>query len=161
MSLVENYAAERRARLARLGAIPTRSTVSRLTEAQIVREVSPTIHVPPVEDFYQNFWCWDLVACENKIVPTIKNIQMVVAAHFGVSIMHMVAHRRSADIVLPRQIGYYLSKVLTGLSFPVIGRYFGGRDHSTILHGVAKIEARMESEPELSATIQGLRGRFE
>jgi len=162
MSLAQQMHAERRARLARLGAIPTNSVVSKLTEAQIV-PIRPErkLIIPPVEFFYQNFWCWDLVTATNRILPTVKNIQNVVANHFDISVMDMVSARRTKNLILPRHVALYLAKEMTELSYPVIGRYFGGRDHSTIIHAVEKITARMESEPELKRTIDGLRGLFE
>jgi hypothetical protein len=161
MSLVENYAAERRARLMRLGAVPTNSTVSKLTEAQIVpMKPERKFIIPPVEFFYQNFWCWDLVMSINRTMPTVKNIQNIVANHFDITVMDMVSQRRTKNLILPRHVALYLAKELTEFSYPVIGRYFGGRDHSTIIHAVGKIEARMESEPDLKRTIDGLRGLF-
>ncbi len=162
MSLAQQMHAERRARLARLGAIPTNSVVSKLTEAQIV-PIRPErkLIIPPVEFFYQNFWCWDLVTATNRILPTVKNIQNVVANHFDISVMDMVSARRTKNLILPRHVALYLAKEMTELSYPVIGRYFGGRDHSTIIHAVEKITARMESEPELKRTVDGLRGLFE
>jgi hypothetical protein len=161
MSLVEQYASERRARLARLGAIPTNSIVSKLTEAQVVPlRPEKKLVIPPVEFFYQNFWCWDLVTATNRIMPTIQNIQNVVANNFDITVMDMVSARRTKHLILPRHIALYLAKTLTKFSYPVIGRYFGGRDHSTIIHAVEKIEARMESEQDLKRTIDGLRGLF-
>jgi hypothetical protein len=161
MSLVEQYASERRARLARLGAIPTNSIVSKLTEAQVVPlRPEKKLVIPPVEFFYQNFWCWDLVTATNRIMPTIQNIQNVVANNFDITVIDMVSARRTKHLILPRHIALYLAKTLTKFSYPVIGRYFGGRDHSTIIHAVEKIEARMASEPDLKRTIDGLRGLF-
>lgn len=161
MSLVQQYAIERKARLARLGAIPTNSVVSKLTEAQIVPlRPERAFVIPPVEFFYQNFWCWDLVTATNRIMPTIHNIQNVVANHFDITVMDMVSARRTKHLILPRHVALYLTKTMTEFSYPVIGRYFGGRDHSTIIHAVEKIEARMVSEPDLKRTIDGLRGLF-
>lgn len=161
MSLVENYAAERRARLMRLGAVPTNNIVSRLTEAQIVPlKPERKFVIPPVEFFYQSFWCWDLVMSINRTMPTVKNIQAIVANHFDISINDLVSQRRTKDLILPRHVALYLAKELTEFSYPVIGRYFGGRDHSTIIHAVQKIAARMESEPNLKRTVDSLRGLF-
>ncbi|SCB51715.1 dnaA protein helix-turn-helix [Bradyrhizobium yuanmingense] len=162
MSLAQQMHAERKARLARLGAIPTNSVVSKLTEAQIV-PIRPErkLIIPPVEYFYPSFWCWDLITATNRILPTVKNIQNVVANHFDISVMDMVSARRTKNLILPRHVALYLAKEMTELSYPVIGRYFGGRDHSTIIHAVEKITARMESEPELKRTVDGLRGLFE
>ncbi len=161
MSLVQQYASERKARLERLGAVPTNTVVSKLTEAQILPlRPEKKIVVPPVEYFYPNFWCWDLITATNRILPTVKNIQNVVANHFDISVMDMVSARRTKNLILPRHIALYLAKEMTEYSYPVIGSYFGGRDHSTIIHAVEKITARMESEPDLKRTVDGLRGLF-
>jgi hypothetical protein len=161
MSLVQQYASERRARLARLGAIPTKSIVSKLTEAQVVPlRPEKTFVIPPVEYFYPNFWCWDLITATNRIMPTIKNIQNVVANHFDISVMDMVSARRTKNLILPRHVALYLTKDMTEFSYPVIGRYFGGRDHATIIHAVNKIEARLQVEQDLKRTVDGLRGLF-
>jgi chromosomal replication initiator protein len=161
MSLVQQYASERRARLARLGAIPTNSVVSKLTEAQVVPLRSEKkFVVPPVEFFYPNFWCWDLVTSTNRIIPSIQNIQNVVANEFNISVRDMVSQHRTKNLILPRHIALYLAKELTEFSYPVIGRFFGGRDHSTIIHAIQKIEARLLSEPDLVRTIDRLRSLF-
>jgi chromosomal replication initiator protein len=64
--------------------------------------------------------------------------------------------RRTWDIMLPRQIGYYLCKHLTPLSLPAIGRRFGGRDHTTALSGIRKIERLLPSDEGLRAQIAAL-----
>jgi hypothetical protein len=162
MSLIENYAAERRARLIRLGAIPTNRIASRLTEAQIVPlKPAQQIFVPSVDHFYPSMWFGDLVFGETKLPATIKNIQTLVSDKYGVSIPEIVSARRDKSVIVPRHVAFYLVKKLTTYSYPVIGRYFGGRDHSTIIHAVQKIEARMESEPDLRRDVLSLRERFE
>nr|WP_245512335.1 chromosomal replication initiator protein DnaA [Rhizobium leguminosarum] len=70
----------------------------------------------------------------------IEDIQIIVARHYNVSRQELVSNRRTRVIVKPRQIAMYLSKTLTPRSFPEIGRRFGGRDHTTVLHAVRKIE---------------------
>ena len=161
MTFAQQLAAERKARLIRLGAVPTNRTVSKLTEAQIViLKPAKVIDVPPVEAFYSSMWFWDLVAADSRLPATIKNIQTLVSQKYGVTIMDMVSARRNKDIITPRHVAFYLVKSLTTFSYPVIGRYFGGRDHATIIHAVGKIEARMEVEPELRRDVQSLRERF-
>ena len=71
--------------------------------------------------------------------PTVRAILGATARHFNVSTMDLVSARRTAIIVYPRQIVYYLCKTLTLRSLPDIGSQLGGRDHTTILHGVRKI----------------------
>jgi chromosomal replication initiator protein len=60
--------------------------------------------------------------------------------HFGISLADMKCAGRTADIVRPRQVAMYLTKTLTQLTLPAVGRRFGGRDHTTVLHAVRKIE---------------------
>ncbi len=70
----------------------------------------------------------------------IEDIQRIVARHYNVSKTELLSNRRTRTIVKPRQVAMYLSKVLTPRSLPEIGRRFGGRDHTTVLHAVRKIE---------------------
>lgn len=76
-----------------------------------------------------------------------------VGRHFDVPKVDMLSIRRTARVVLPRQIAMYLCKLLTSLSLPHIGRKFGGRDHTTVLHAVRKIERLRQEDPELDALI--------
>ena len=160
MTFAQQLAVERRARLMRLGAIPTKP-VAKPTEAALLQpKPEPIIFVPPVESFYPSMWFWDLVSSDGKMQPTIKNIQMLVSAKYGVAISEIVSARRDKSVILPRHVAFYLVKQLTTYSYPVIGRYFGGRDHSTIIHAVQKVEARMQSEPDLRRDVMSLRERF-
>ena len=84
------------------------------------------------------------------------NIQRVVAEHFNVTVADILSARRTANVVRPRQIAMYLTKVLTLRSLPEIGRRFGGRDHTTVLHAVHKLAREVESNPETAALIETL-----
>ncbi len=88
------------------------------------------------------------------------NIQRVVAEHFKVSVHDILSARRTADIVRPRQIAMYLTKLLTLRSLPEIGRRFGGRDHTTALHAVRKIEALVERDPETATLVEVLTAKI-
>ncbi|MFN3546786.1 MAG: chromosomal replication initiator protein DnaA [Mesorhizobium sp.] len=85
----------------------------------------------------------------------IEDIQRIVARHYNVSKTELLSNRRTRTIVKPRQVAMYLAKVMTPRSLPEIGRRFGGRDHTTVLHAVRKIESlsgtdeKMEQELEL------------
>ena len=70
----------------------------------------------------------------------IEDIQKLVASHYSVTRADILSSRRTATVVKPRQIAMYLAKTLTLRSLPEIGRRFGGRDHTTVLHAVRKIE---------------------
>ncbi|MEM6383421.1 MAG: chromosomal replication initiator protein DnaA [Pseudomonadota bacterium] len=87
----------------------------------------------------------------------IEDIQRATALQFGLTKTDLLSHRRTKQIVGPRQIAMYLSKVMTVRSLPDIGRRFGGRDHTTVLHAVRKIERELETDPALQKTIEALK----
>lgn len=76
---------------------------------------------------------------------TVDEIQKAVAAHFGVTTTDICSKRRTQSVVRPRHVAMYLAKMLTTRSLPDIGRRFGGRDHSTVIHAVNKITAMVEA----------------
>ncbi|MDE2030180.1 MAG: chromosomal replication initiator protein DnaA, partial [Alphaproteobacteria bacterium] len=79
-----------------------------------------------------------LRATERRI--TIDEIQKKVAEHYNVRVADMHSARRARAVERPRQVAMYLAKQLTPRSLPEIGRKFGGRDHTTVIHAVRKIE---------------------
>lgn len=87
----------------------------------------------------------------------IEDIQKAVARHFNISKDDMISSRRTAQVVRPRQIAIYLAKMLTPRSLPEIGRRFGKRDHTTILHAVRKIESLMEVDATMAKNVEDLR----
>lgn len=87
----------------------------------------------------------------------IEDIQRVVSRHYNVSKQEMVSNRRTRTIVKPRQIAMFLAKTMTPRSFPEIGRRFGGRDHTTVLHAVRKIENLLDEDTKLSHEVELLR----
>ena len=87
----------------------------------------------------------------------IEDIQKLVASHYNVTKADIVSARRTANVVRPRQIAMYLAKTLTPRSLPEIGRRFGGRDHTTVLHAVRKIEALAGTDGRLSEEIDLLK----
>ena len=87
----------------------------------------------------------------------IEDIQRVVARQFNVARNDLLSNRRTQQIVRPRQIAMYLSKVMTPRSLPEIGRRFGGRDHTTVLHAVRKIEDLMSQDHKLAQEIELLK----
>jgi chromosomal replication initiator protein len=80
-----------------------------------------------------------------------------VATRYNVSRSDILSERRTAAVVRPRQIAMYLSKVLTLRSLPEIGRRFGGRDHTTVLHAVRKIEKQITDDHTLSDEVELLK----
>jgi chromosomal replication initiator protein len=83
----------------------------------------------------------------------IDDILKVVGRHYNVGRADLLSPRRAQAIVRPRQVGMYLAKKLTARSLPEIGRRFGGRDHSTVLHAVRKIEELMASDDRLAREV--------
>ena len=88
---------------------------------------------------------------------SIEEIQRKVAEHYNVRLSDLIGPKRLRTIARPRQVAMYLSKQLTPRSLPEIGRRFGGRDHTTIMHGVRKIEELMTTDSQLSDDLQLLR----
>ncbi len=99
----------------------------------------------------------DLVRTREPKRVKIEDIQKLVATHYNVSRADILSSRRTATVVRPRQIAMYLAKVLTLRSLPEIGRRFGGRDHTTVLHAVRKIEGLAGKDGSLSEEIELLK----
>jgi chromosomal replication initiator protein len=99
----------------------------------------------------------DLVRTPDPKKVKIEDIQKLVASHFQVSRADILSARRTASVVRPRQIAMYLSKLLTPRSLPEIGRRFGGRDHTTVLHAVRKITGLVTGDGTLSEEIELLK----
>ena len=87
---------------------------------------------------------------------TVDEIQKVVADHFNLKQADLLSERRTRAIARPRQIAMYLCKQHTTRSYPDIGRRFGGRDHTTVLHGVRKIEELMPKEEQIARDVEAL-----
>ncbi|WP_339109460.1 chromosomal replication initiator protein DnaA [Thioclava sp. GXIMD4216] len=92
---------------------------------------------------------------------TIEEIQRKVAEHYNVRLADMIGPKRVRTIARPRQVAMYLSKQLTTRSLPDIGRRFGGRDHTTIMHGIRKIEELKGDDRQLAEDIDLLRRLLE
>jgi chromosomal replication initiator protein len=99
----------------------------------------------------------DLVRSQDPKRVKIDDIQKLVASHYNISRADILSSRRTANVVRPRQIAMYLSKVLTLRSLPEIGRRFGGRDHTTVLHAVRKIEELAAKDKGLAEVIELLK----
>ncbi|MGO9391435.1 chromosomal replication initiator protein DnaA [Rhodoblastus sp.] len=99
----------------------------------------------------------DLVRTRDPKRVKIEDIQKLVATHFNVSRADILSSRRTANVVRPRQIAMYLSKTMTLRSLPEIGRRFGGRDHTTVLHAVRKIEGLVSKDPALSEELESFK----
>ena len=91
----------------------------------------------------------DLLALQDKLV-TIENIQKTVAEYYKIRSSDLLSNRRSRSITRPRQLAMALSKELTNHSLPEIGEAFGGRDHTTVLHGCRKIAELRDSDVKIN-----------
>ena len=94
----------------------------------------------------------DLLRANDRHI-TIEDIQKSVATHYNIKLSEMHSARRSRVVARPRQVAMYLAKRLTSKSLPEIGRKFGGKDHTTVMHAVKRIEELRLSDPDLSTDI--------
>lgn len=95
----------------------------------------------------------DMSANPDQCRVRIDDILKVIGRHYNVARADLLSPRRARSVVVPRQVGMYLAKKLTPRSLPEIGRRFGGRDHSTVLHAVRKIEELMKSDDRLAREV--------
>jgi chromosomal replication initiator protein len=95
----------------------------------------------------------DLLRANDRRI-TIEDIQKKVSAHFNIKVSDMHSARRSVAIARPRQIAMYLAKRLTSKSLPEIGRKFGGKDHTTVMHAVKRIEEISRGDQEFADEVE-------
>lgn len=101
-----------------------------------------------------------IVADLGPVAPTaiyISEIQQATANHFGIEVSDLISRRRTNEIVFPRQVAMYIAKTMTPRSLPEIGRRFGNRDHTTVLHAVNKIKHLLQSDWELADDIDSIK----
>jgi len=135
-SMMKNNIRELEGGLVKLGA------VSSLTNTEITQELAKN------ELKY-------LLDSREKVI-TNELVQKIVAETFGVKISDLKSKRRTRAVVLPRQVAMYLCRTLAGSSLPETGNFFGGKDHSTVIHACKVIEEKKEKDPELRARIEML-----
>lgn len=149
-------ARERRARIA-ARAIPDKPVICLSASARVESAAAPIVEVsngqalPPIPN--------EAIADAADIafpawVNDVKKIQHAVCKEFGVRRVDLLSERRTRALVVPRQIAMYLCKRITHRSLPDIGRRFGGRDHTTVLHGIRKAEALLASDPAMRSRIE-------
>jgi chromosomal replication initiator protein len=97
----------------------------------------------------------------NDRKATIEEIQKRVAEHYNIKVSEMHSARRSRAVARPRQVAMYLSKQLTARSLPEIGRKFGGRDHTTVMHAVKKVDELRQSDHSFAEDVELLRRMLE
>ncbi|MBC7143501.1 MAG: chromosomal replication initiator protein DnaA [Rhodobacteraceae bacterium] len=100
-----------------------------------------------------------LRASDRKV--TIEEIQRKVSEHYNIRLSDMIGPKRVRTIARPRQVAMYLAKSMTTRSLPEIGRRFGGRDHTTIMHGIRKVEELKATDSQLAEDVELLRRLLE
>jgi len=96
------------------------------------------------------------VATVSSAHPTVAAIKEAACAHFGLTGADLVSRSRADRVVWPRQVAMYLAKILTEHSLPTIGREFGGRDHTTVIHACKRVAVHMAASPSAYADVQAL-----
>ena len=90
----------------------------------------------------------------------IQKIQQVVCEYYNITIDDLKSKKRKASITFPRQVAIYLCRTLTDESLPKIGIQFGGRDHTTIMHSVDKINNEIKTNPQFKQIIEALKSKI-
>lgn len=98
----------------------------------------------------------DLLRSHDRRI-TIDEIQRKVAEHYNIRLPDMHSARRARQVARPRQVAMYLAKQLTSRSLPEIGRKFGGRDHTTVMHAVRKVEELMQDDAQIAQDVEIIR----
>lgn len=102
----------------------------------------------------------DIISPDSKKEVTPELIIQVVADHFGITPLDIASQKRNKEVVFPRQIVMYLCQSMTATSLQVIGKFLGGRDHTTIIHGREKITNELETNENLANTIEILKKKI-
>jgi chromosomal replication initiator protein len=133
----------------------------RVLEGALVRlfAFASLVGKPITMDLTQDCLADVLRASERKI--TVEEIQRRVSEHYNIRLSDMVGPKRLRSYARPRQIAMYLCKKLTTRSLPEIGRRFGGRDHTTVMHGVRRIEELRQSDGQIAEDLELLRRALE
>ena len=137
------------------------STNVRVLEGALVRlfAFASLVGKPITMDLTQDCLLDVLRSCERKI--TVEEIQRRVSEHYNIRLSDMIGPKRQRGYARPRQIAMYLAKQLTTRSLPEIGRRFGGRDHTTVMHGVKRVEKLSAEDVQIAEDIELLRRALE
>lgn len=147
--------AGRQSRLQRLGAKPKPVVQIPIVEIEEPSEIE--VHIVDPEILID--WTQMLPQVEQEPRPLrIQDIQRAVCQFYRMSMTELLSARRTKEVARKRQVAMYLCKTLTGKSYPEIGRRFGGRDHSTIIHGTHLIDGLLaKHDAEIAAQIAGIK----
>lgn len=151
---VDQMLADARARRARLyapGPDPVRD-VPKLVKPEPEPE---TINRDYVRD-------WMQLASPESVKPASHRLIMrMVAEAFGVTYLDIIGQTRVAKVVLPRQVAFYIMRHHTAMSFPMIGKFVGNRDHTTVLHGAAKVADLLTHDKQLRQVVDTIVARLQ
>ncbi len=103
----------------------------------------------------------NIVKEHTRQVMSIESIQKEVANFFGIKLQELKSEKKVKNVALPRQVAMYLARRYTGASFPEIGEKFGGKDHSTVIHAVKKIESMIVEDPTLKEMVNAVSRRID
>ena len=138
-----------------------RSNVRELEGALVRVATFASLKGKPITEAFVREVLGEAAEAERRSAPiTVEAVQKVVAQYFSVRIADLKGQRRHKGIARPRMIAMYLSRELTGASFPEIGLRFGGKDHSTVINACRRMSSIQEDDPELRATIHQLRAQL-
>jgi chromosomal replication initiator protein len=98
----------------------------------------------------------DLIALQDRLV-NVENIQKTVAEYFKIRVADLLSAKRTRAVTRPRQAAMALAKELTNHSLPEIGQWFGGRDHTTVLHACRKVQELKESDSKFAEDYNNLK----
>jgi chromosomal replication initiator protein len=102
----------------------------------------------------------DLIS-EHRHAVTVESIQKFVADYYGLKVTQLKTRNNAQQVALPRHVAMYIAKQLTACSLPDIGRRFGGKHHSTVIHAVRKISGMRENQPEFDRQMRGFLESFQ
>jgi chromosomal replication initiator protein len=134
-----------------------RSNVRELEGALVRVSTFADLKGVPITETFVREVLGDALQERRKTPVTVESVQKVVAAHFSVRIADLKGPRRHKGISRPRMVAMFLSRELTGSSFPEIGLRFGGKDHSTVINACKRIASIEADDPQLRATLEVLR----
>jgi chromosomal replication initiation ATPase DnaA len=145
--------AEHKARLARFEAAAARHVSMQFFKSEQEPKTPP---LPPIADAQIEEAHEILHRC--GLINKVDIVQRAVLTKFpDVTLHDLRSNRRTAKVVTPRQIAMYLCREMTNKSLPDIGRRFGGRDHTTVLHAVNKVTGRMIDDPDFARLVNSIR----
>jgi hypothetical protein len=167
MSVIEALAQARRERLERIAARAVRQLTGE-PEPPPPPDIRPWSYAATVkrryvcDAAYEFAWAAEMMGVVDHLAepvrpPRLVDILRATAARYDMPVNEILSERRNHRITLARHAGMYLARELTLKTFPEIGRAFGGRDHSTVLHGVRRIEAKLPFDGDLAADIAHIR----